>query len=431
MKKTLISTSKKFLHANLRRVVSQLPRSTRFSIFRSMVDCDPQPHPRLQLKIADTQEELEACFSILHDAYVSSGFMKPDPSGLRVTIYHALPTTTTLCAKVDGQVVGTMSLIRDGVFGFPLQSVFDLTQVREKTGNIAEISALAVHPAFRQTGGAILFPLMKFMYEYCTTYFDTRHLVIAVNPNRIEMYESLLHFERLQANAVDSYDFANGAPAVGATLDLQRAPEQMRATYGGKPARKNLHDYFINVKLPNIQLPTRRYFTTNDPVMTPQMLDHFFNRRCQVFESLEDRKKLLLHSIYDLREYRSALPRMPANPGNVHPLRKHQRYSLKCPGVLQLRAGDPGEAFRLRVIEVSLHGFKAESDRPLPLHWRGQAKIELGAGDRSSVDAEAVRLDHSEAARFYGFKVTEPDDAWRNCVQALEQGQTHFDLQAA
>ena len=141
--------------------------------------------------------------------------MKPDPSGMRVTIYHALPTTTTLCAKYDGEVVGTLSLIRDSAFGFPLQSIFDLSGVRAKEGNIAEVSALAVHPKFRKTGGAILFPLMKFMYEYCTTFFDTRHLVIAVNPNRIELYESLLFFQRLTANVVENYDFANGAPAVG------------------------------------------------------------------------------------------------------------------------------------------------------------------------------------------------------------------------
>ena len=56
---------------------------------------------------------------------------------------------------------------------------------------------MAVHPDFRKTGGAILFPLMKFMYEYCTTFFDTRHLVIAVHPTRIEMYESLLFFKWL------------------------------------------------------------------------------------------------------------------------------------------------------------------------------------------------------------------------------------------
>ena len=42
---------------------------------------------------------------------------------------------------------------------------------------------------------------MKFMYQYCRTYFDTRHLVIAVNPNRIEMYESLLLFSQQATSA--------------------------------------------------------------------------------------------------------------------------------------------------------------------------------------------------------------------------------------
>ncbi len=137
----------------LRRLFAVLPRNQRFAIYRSFVDCDPSPSDRLQLKIADTKEELEACFRLLHDAYVGSGFMKPDPSGMRVTIYHALPTTTTLCAKYDGEVVGTLSLIRDSAFGFPLQSIFDLSGVRAKEGNIAEVSALAVHPKFRKTGG--------------------------------------------------------------------------------------------------------------------------------------------------------------------------------------------------------------------------------------------------------------------------------------
>ncbi len=182
------------LHQGLRKAFSFLPRDARFGIYRSFVECDANPDPRLVLKIAETKDELEACFKLLHDAYVASGFMTPDPSGMRATIYHALPTTTTLCAKFDGEVVGTISLIRESLFGFPLQAIFDLNQVRSHKGNIAEVSALAVHPKFRKTGGTILVPLMKFMYDYCTTFFDTRHLVIAVNPNRIEMYESLLFF---------------------------------------------------------------------------------------------------------------------------------------------------------------------------------------------------------------------------------------------
>ena len=112
MKNPLRHTLRKAAHEGLRRALAFLPREARFELYRRMVDCDPQPDPRLRLKIAETQDELEACFRLLHDAYVASGFMKPDPSGLRVTPYHALPTTTTLCASFDGEVVGTMSLIR-------------------------------------------------------------------------------------------------------------------------------------------------------------------------------------------------------------------------------------------------------------------------------------------------------------------------------
>src|SRR5487761_2620007 len=84
-----------------------LPRRMRFAVYRNMVKCDATPPDKLSLKVAETKEELGACFKLLHDAYVRVGFMKPDPSGMRATLYHALPTTTTLLAKYDGRVVGT------------------------------------------------------------------------------------------------------------------------------------------------------------------------------------------------------------------------------------------------------------------------------------------------------------------------------------
>ena len=166
MLKRLRLVARRMVHQASRKAVSWLPKSQRFKVFRSFADCNPSPNPRLVLKIAETREELEACFKLLHDAYVDSGFMKPHPSGMRVTIYHALPTTTTLCAKYDGKVVGTISLIRESALGVPLQKIFDLSAVRAKKGQIAEVSALAVHKGFRRTGGSILFPLMMFMYEY-------------------------------------------------------------------------------------------------------------------------------------------------------------------------------------------------------------------------------------------------------------------------
>lgn len=415
-------------HQTLRGSLSLLPQQQRFALFRSLIDCDEQPDPRLVLKIADQQDELEACFRILHDSYVAAGFMRPDPSGLRVTVYHALPTTTTLCAKWDGQVVGTLSIVREGVFGFPLQSVFDLTPVRSRMGRVAEISALAIAPAFRNTGGRLLFPLMKFMYEYCREYFDTRHILIAVNPNKIELYESLLFFQRLQACVVDNYAFANGAPAVGASLDLTAAPELFRAAYSGKRARRDLHRYFVQTRLPNIQWPQRRFFTTNDPVLTPAMMDHFFNRSTQVFAGLDARKRLLLRSIYDDPAYADVLPAAQAPGEAAGSLRRHQRFSIRCPAQLWVDSYGTRLRYDMQVIELSDGGFQAECALPLPEGTQGEVQIALGSHDLARVEAVAVRRRPGAGVVYYGFAIRRADEVWRRCVSALHSGRVHTDL---
>ncbi|MBS1143897.1 MAG: hypothetical protein H6R14_1303 [Proteobacteria bacterium] len=413
-----------------RKIFAMLPEKSRHNVYRSFVDCDPEPNKRLVLKIAETREELEACFKLLHDAYVTSGFMTPDPSGMRVTIYHALPTTTTLCAKFDDQVVGTLSLIRESAIGFPLQRIFDLTGVREKEGNIAEVSALAVHPRFRRTGGTILFPLMKFMYEYCTTFFDTRHLVIAVNPRHIEMYESLLFFKRLTANVVENYDFVNGAPAVGATLDLKHAPETMRKAYAGKSTNRNLYHYFIETRLPNIQIPHRRFFTTNDPVLTPDLIDYFFNKKTNVFAELSDRKKALLHLIYDLPEYRDILPAVP-DTGVVGQMRQHRRFSVKCPARINNKTAMFDKPINVEINEVSRYGFRARIPSEVPRDVWLNATVQLGLHEISRLTVQVAREEEVDDQHFCGFRIGEPDLVWRKFVTALYEGHTHTDLDQA
>lgn len=410
-------------HGGLQKVtrtaLAALPRETRFAVYRRMLDCDPAPDPRLELGIAVTQQDLEACFSLLHDAYVDSGFMQPHLSGLRVTKYHALPTTTTLFARFDGQIAGTLSIIREGVFGFPMQSVFDLTGMRARSGRIAEISALAIHPQFRSTGGSILFPLMKFMYEYCTKYFDTRHLVIAVNPKHIELYESLLFFERLHAQEVASYDFVNGAPAVGATLDLEAAPEIFRSAYEGRRPKRNLHHYFTQVVLPNIRFPERPYHTTNDPVMSPELLDHFFNQRTREFDQLDGRQRSLLHAIYPEDSYRSVLPPAPAVPTGSAPLRRHRRYSLKCPARLKVDQ-DGLHTVVLEVIDASPTGFLARATMALPDRLSGVVCVQLGDGRFATEEALTVRCVNATGGPYYGFRIKVPSLAWRQCIADLE-----------
>jgi len=419
--------ARKFVRQLVRKLITWLPRNKRFKVYRSFVDCNPAPTQRLVLKIAETKEELEACFSLLHDAYVDSGFMKPDASGMRLTIYHALPTTTTLCAKYDGQVVGTISLIRESELGVPMQQIFDLTAVREKDGNIAEASALAIHPKFRRTGGTILFPLMKFMYEYCTRYFDTRHLVIAVNPGHIEMYESLLFFRRLTATIVEKYDFVNGAPAVGATLDLKHALEVFRKHYSSKPPHRNLHAYFTQIKLPNIQFPNRRFYTTNDPVLSPELLNYFFNVRTKTFANLSDRKKALLHSIYNLPEYQWVLPSLP-NTSQFIPIRLQRRFHVKCPALITVAASSGNREISFEVIDASLEGFQARAREQLPLNIWCDVTAQLGSAVVSHFRAMALRENNNGYNGYYAFRLGKPDTAWGRFVAMLEQSRTYDNL---
>jgi hypothetical protein len=431
MRNSLQSAGIKLVHSSVRAALQLAPRDTRFGRMRAMVDCDPAPDSRLTLKIAETQAELEACYHILHDAYVESGFMQPDPSGMRVTKYHALPTTTTLCAKIDDRVVGTLSIVRDGVFGFPMQACFDLSEVRAKGGQIAEISALAIDRDFRSSGRRILFPLMKFMFEYCTQHFDTRHLVIAVNPSHIEMYEALLMFQRLQSSTVDRYDFVNGAPAIGATLDLAAAPAQYQQIYGHCLPRKNLFRYFTELEMPNIQLPDRTYYTTNHPVLTPEMMDHFFNRRTKVFDSLDDRQRALLRSIYSHDAYAQALPLLSPQAAAVTQLRRQERYSIRCPAQLRVGAGMQAQGFDLNVVRLSDQTFEAESPQPLPQGELARVTVQLGEAARSVVLATGEWLRESMAGYHYGFRIVQRDAAWRRCADALQQCHTHADLALA
>jgi len=422
--------ARKLLNSMTRRLIKVLPRKYRFALHRSFFKCNQALPDNLTLKIAETQQEIEACLALLHDAYVDSGFMKPHPSGLRATIFHALPTTTTLCAKIGDRVVGTISLIRDGPYGFPLQKIFDLQKVRLKNEAIAEVSALAVHRSYRRLGGLILFPLMKFMYEYCTTYFDVRHLVIAVNPRHIEMYESLLLFRRLKAQPVENYDFVNGAPAIGATLDLYEALGIYKKVYGSRSPERNLFHYFVQLRLPNIQMPARRFYTTNDPVMTPELLDYFFNVRVQCFKELDDRDRARLHMIYDLPAYYPILPDFSERAYEA-PLRHHARFSYKCPGRFSCTHTDAARVdIPFEMVELSRTSFVAHVSSKTALRpgTRGEIEIRLG---QNEISHSTTLVTRDLGQGFFAFRLETPDLIWRKFSAAVSKGSTKRDMDIA
>ena len=134
-----------------------------------------------------------------------------------------------------------------------------------------------------------------------------------------------------------------------------------------------------------------------------------------------------LRSIYDHESYAAVLPPAAASTRGIA-LRRHQRFSIRCPARLEVASYGERLSFPLQVIELSLHGFKAECGVPLPEGTRGRVEIDLGEHEAASVEATAVRRQEAGGVVCYGFLVPDPDLAWRRCVAALNAGRTHADL---
>ena len=137
---------------------------------------------------------------------------------------------------------------------------------------------------------------------------------------------------------------------------------------------------------------------------------------------------MLLRSIYDHQAYDAVLP-LPAPGARIGlALRRHQRFSIRCPARLVVSSYGSVLRYPLQVIEMSLHGFQAECAMLLPEGTWGRVEIDLGVNESACVQARAVRRQEVSGAVCYGFEVPDPDPAWRRCVQALQNGRTRADL---
>ena len=80
---------------------------------------------------------------------------------------------------------------------------------------------------------------------------------------------------------------------------------------------------------------------------------------------------------------------------------------------------------------MTIFGFLAHSDTEIPTGIWGDATVQLGETEQSTVKAMAVRGKKSGNRGFYGFKIDDPDPAWRKFVGALTTGITQEDLSNA
>lgn len=208
-----------------------IPKSLQAELFRRVVNTKQlSRYKNITIKLADTFDEYKKAFELLHDCYVRKNLMEPHPSGMRCNIHSFLPHNSVIIAiNENGQVIGTVSIIKDNLFGLPAEAVYqkEVNNIRNEKHHqreLVEVSALSIAPEYREQAHAIQFLLNKYLYLHCRDVLKINTLVIVVHPNAELFYHSLLLFRPL--GEIVNYGFVKGALARLLYLDFSGGFEE-------------------------------------------------------------------------------------------------------------------------------------------------------------------------------------------------------------
>ena len=299
--------------------------------------------------------------------------------------------------------------------GFRLKKYSMFLNLRSQGGDSPKYQALAIRKDFRGKSGEVLLPLQKFLYEYCLRYFVVDYMLIAINPKHVDYYESILCFEKIGEEVVENYSYVSGAPAVGEYLDLRTSIHRWCAIYFNQPPKRDVFSYFSFLEMENIQWPDRTYFKVTDPVMTPELLDYFFNQRTQLFSQISQEEKDLLGLLYDHAKYAAVLPRSGTHR-QYREMVQEKRFDVNCKGRILL--DQKKEGVTLVVKNVSAHGFGAYLEEDI--HFGELLSINIAIGDFDIVDLEAYPLWRDEDG-MHGFRVITATPNWNAFIEHLKR----------
>lgn len=382
----------------LRSVVNRLPKALAYPLMRSSLRISYALPQGLEIRVARTAPELEAAYRILHDSYVEMGYMNPEASGMRITKYFALPTTTTLIAVLNEEVIGTLSIIQRTKMGLPMENLAAIDSL-VKGESAAEVSSLAVSAKYRHAGGAVFLPLCKYFYQYTRQYLGIKKIFIATTQEWAKFYEAFLLFDVLPTTQAqqENYSFVQYQKPVVLWGDLSVLEQKFEKIYNHKNIAKNLFLYFTRTKLQGLSFPERTFKKSMDPVMDRTLFSRFFAKDSQVLAQLQRHERQLLTNLYpasfhDLWE------------SNAAPQDREQRFMSN----LQIDS-------QIQIVDVSNKGLKIQGLKTRQDIMTLHALVSPNQSSKLKLKLEWFDLSKLEA----GFSIVESDTVWNDYIQYL------------
>jgi hypothetical protein len=287
--------SESVAHATARESISSSLASSRSRLKACWFE-NSQTADDLDFGLATDRNALEQSLRLQHDQYVAQGYMDPHPSGWRLNLHNALPTTRVFVARDQDRVVGTMTLIEDSRLGLPMDEIYvdELQGLRNQQRVLAEVSGLALHPDYQIAGIPILLRLIRMLVLYASEIAHLSDLCIAINPRHAAFYQKAFHFRPI--GGLKQYGKVNGAPAVALRLDLTLAQTLIGELCGGHPVIGEVYSFLFGPRHLEPAMTRLAADMTEAASQLSEQLVYFFSRHeAWATASSDDRAELLAY----------------------------------------------------------------------------------------------------------------------------------------
>jgi len=177
-------------------------------VFRSPDEID-----RVQVCIARSRTDWVSALQLLQRRYCEAG-LSPAKAVIRVLPYHLWPETQLIVAKHRDQVIGSVSLTRDGnTEGIPMEATYRdaVAELRRQGTPFGEVCSLSVDSPEDLSTGEIFGQLTRLMMFHAR-FVGLDKLIAVVHPRHAKFYQRAMGFQTI--GGLCSYPHVGGQPGI-------------------------------------------------------------------------------------------------------------------------------------------------------------------------------------------------------------------------
>ena len=257
----------------------------------------------IEYRVVRTKDELEKAFHLVYQEYLKRGYTQPHPSQMRLSIFNALPETTTFIAIWEKEVLATATLIPDSPLGLPMDEIYhqELENFRKRKKKLCEISMLASNTELFKNGVSLMlnskkmlfiFFLFKLIFDYVYNLLHLDYICISINPKHKLTYDFLL-FKDL--GELKTYSSVNNAPAIGKYLDLNNVEEECK-----KAGKEGLYKMFFSS-------PSEPTKFSPKLILSAEELRYFFVEKTDIFKKATSHQLEYIKKCYPTYDFSQIL----------------------------------------------------------------------------------------------------------------------------